>query len=44
MSNWREALAQLGVICPFCGETRMLELIGKLWVCAVCSKSWLPKP
>jgi ribosomal protein L37AE/L43A len=31
--------------CPFCGEDRQIEQIGKVWLCAVCGKDWpAPKP
>ena len=42
MSDFREAVKQLELEprCPFCLETRLIEQVGKVWVCAVCGKDW----
>lgn len=29
--------------CPRCGDARQVELIGREWFCATCSKSWAAK-
>ena len=27
--------------CPFCGEDRLTEHVGRTWFCAVCARSWI---
>lgn len=26
--------------CPWCGEGRILERVGGVWICFVCSRTW----
>lgn len=43
MGAFDDAVAGRVVIslrCPYCDTPRMVELVGKTWVCGCCDKSW----
>jgi len=44
ISNATDYEITAGRLCPFCGETRMIERINAGWLCAVCSRIWAALP
>jgi hypothetical protein len=44
-SNWQMATSPTEPMCPYCGETRMVEPVGRrLFLCGVCARIFTVPP